>query len=123
PRPWPRWSMAMTRKRRPNAPNAVNQFSPPVAANPCSRTIVGALGGPATSRMYVVPRPGNDNRRPGGTPAGAVAPALFASASLGIVATSRLVPVEEGLDHGLGPGQRVGPLRQQPPTGRCDLIR
>ena len=43
--------------------NARNQFSPPLAIQPCSSTTVGAPGGPATSRTNVVPRPGSSTRR------------------------------------------------------------
>ena len=67
PRPWPRWSRATTRKRsRRAASNDVNQLRSAVAVQPCSRTRVGAPGGPAArGRTWC---PGRAARRTG--PAG-----------------------------------------------------
>ena len=73
PRAWPRRSGAMTWNSRLSASKVRNQLSPPLAMNPCRSTRVGAPGGPATSRMKVVPRPGSGTRRPSGT-AGPIRP-------------------------------------------------
>src|SRR6476659_10128441 len=66
----------MTRYRLPSGSNAHTQFSPPVADSPWSSMTTGAPGGPATSRMNVVPRPGSSTARPGGTNDGAVGSAV-----------------------------------------------
>ena len=69
--------MASTRNRRPSAENDVNQLRSAVAVQPCRSSTVGAPGGPATSRMNVVPRPGSSTFRPGGR--SGVAGATFSS--------------------------------------------
>src|SRR6476659_4731559 len=69
----------MTRYRLPSGSNAHTQFSPPVADSPWSSMTTGAPGGPATSRMNVVPRPGSSSARPGGTNDGACASGVEAN--------------------------------------------
>src|SRR5438067_7340710 len=66
PCPWPRWSMARTRKWRPSGAKDGNQLRSAVAPKPWSSMRVGAPGGPATSRTKVRPRPGRSTWRPGG---------------------------------------------------------
>src|SRR5947209_40939 len=73
PRPWPRWSRARTRNRRPRASKVGNQLRSAVAPRPCRRTTVGAPGGPLTSRTNVLPRPGSSTIRPGGSGTGGAA--------------------------------------------------
>src|SRR5437870_5163849 len=77
--------MAITRYRSDNGWKHHSQLSPPVAANPCSSTTVGAPGGPAASRMNVVPRPGSSTNRPAGTIDGGAANVL----ALGLILRDR----------------------------------
>ena len=60
PRPWPAVIDGDHAEARPRAARTPTPSSgPPVADKPCSSITVGrSLGGPATSRMKVVPRPG-----------------------------------------------------------------
>ena len=67
PRPWPRWSMATTRKCSLRASKAWNQLSPALASQPWSSSSVGASSlGPGSSRTKVMPRSGSSMRRPRG---------------------------------------------------------
>ncbi len=67
PRPWPRRSGATTSYCWDSGSKALNQFNPPLAIQPCSRSTVGAPGGPCTVRTKVVPRPGSSIRSPNGS--------------------------------------------------------
>ena len=69
PRPWPRMSIATTRKCSDNASKHVNQFKSVVAVHPCKSKRVGAPAGPVFSRINIRPRPGRSISNPGGKPA------------------------------------------------------
>ena len=71
PRPWPRWSRAMTRNSRLRGSKHGNQLSPTVAVQPCRSTSTGAPGGPARlADKGRAPARQRGRVRPGGSAAG-----------------------------------------------------